>query len=252
MNKATTMLLILLVAPAFAGETHEEVRFTADEFRAMKLSNINGDTLVEAIEGNELVIAYTMHGSDSKISKTEVSITPRDDVLVIDVDTESSGWFGGKDPAKVNFHISAPAGMELAEIESVNGDVDILRMRGPVAASTVNGRVAVRDAEGDIRLETVNGRIELDLAAVTASQTVRAETVNGGIVLRVPKEANCRVAAETLNGRISGPSLDVEKSFVGRSAKGQMGAGEGDIRLETVNGSIALEYSEDSNSLTEL
>jgi hypothetical protein len=122
----------------------------------------------------------------------------------------------------------------------VNGTVDV-RTSGLVNAQTVNGRVIV-DAAAAESLRTVNGEISATLHDPRAFATLRAETINGAVTIRMPS-GSAHVRASALNGDIAALGLPVTRPQFGPGASvdGQSGSGGPSLILKTLNGSIRVE-----------
>ena len=67
-------------------------------------------------------------------------------------------------------------------------------------------------------------------------------TVNGSVDLTMPPDLSAEVSIKLLNGDIETdfPVEVHEGRYVGSKARGTIGGGEHDLRIETVNGSIRL------------
>ena len=145
-------------------------------------------------------------------------------------------------PASVEYTLTIPRGARLDGAELVNGSLDIDGIQGDVEASLVNGEVKAGGLGGEVKLSTVNGRMEANVSRLSESKSVNLSSVNGSIVLIVPSGANAQVRASTIHGGITNDfGLAVEDGqFVGHSLSGQIGSGGPRIRLNNVNGSIAI------------
>lgn len=239
-------LLLLTASVALADVTEiEEHRFTLKDGGRFSLDNINGDTVIEGVDGNEVFIKATKKaGSQEYLDGLEVQIDASDSSVQIETRHPKGNWFKwGKDGSgSVSYEVRVPRAMELDSIESVNGRVHISGVTGAVKASTVNGELDLDDLGGDARLETVNGGIEAQFDRLEGNQRVSVDAVNGTITLHLPAETSARVTAETLNGSIKAADfgLEVVKGMVGRDLQGDIGSGEARIDIDTVNGSIRL------------
>jgi hypothetical protein len=141
-----------------------------------------------------------------------------------------------------------------------NGSVDITNTTGKVTATTHNGRVITQNVTGDHRLTTHNGRIEchnitgnvrlethngsVDVVYANNAPTpgkVDVVTHNGGIDFTSPPNFSANADISTHNGSIH-TSLPI--TIVGEVSKkeirGTIGSGEGNLNLETHNGSIRI------------
>ena len=74
------------------------------------------------------------------------------------------------------------------------------------------------------------------------AQRVKAETVNGRVMIKLPENADVEVSADTLNGSINGRDfgLETDKGFVGSDLNGKIGSGSARLNIDTVNGSIRI------------
>jgi len=111
-----------------------------------------------------------------------------------------------------------------------------------VNASLVNGNAKASGMGGDVKISTVNGGVEANVAALDSSKSVKVNSVNGSIVVSIPAGANADVKASTLHGAITndfGLAVD-DGQYVGHSLHGQIGSGGAQIKLNNVNGPIAI------------
>jgi len=141
----------------------------------------------------------------------------------------------------VDYTLTVPRQSRLDQISTVNGGVEIENVSGDVEASSVNGNVTARGLAGDVALSTVNGSVKATFAEVR--KAVSLKSVNGGVSIAVPPEANADVSANTLNGGISSDfSLQAKRHFpVGQNLDGKLGGGGPAIKMSTVNGGIHLD-----------
>jgi DUF4097 and DUF4098 domain-containing protein YvlB len=225
----------------------EELTYTVDPGARISLENINGDITVTGGSGNQVeIVAHKKAGKQEYLDEMKIVVDAEDDYIRIETrhPEREGGWFKwtGDTSGSVSYELSVPADVTLDTIETVNGDVMIRAVSGTVKAATVNGSLNIENLVGDVSLETVNGSISAEFDALTGSQRVDAETVNGKIALRLPEEASARVTAETVNGSIDCDDfgLKPEKGFVGRDLSGDIGDGAARISLDTVNGSIRI------------
>lgn len=252
-NSITVMTFLLLTlsgltaaGPLLADVTAtEEYTFTLDEGGRISVENINGAITIEGRTGNEVtVVATKKAGTQKYLDGIKVDIDTSASQLRIETrhPSNSGGWFGKDTSGSVSYRLTVPAGAELDEIETVNGELDIRGMTGAVNASTVNGGIELAGLQSDADLETVNGVIKAGFARLGAGQRVTADTVNGRIELLLPADASATVRAETLNGKIDADDFGLKpvKGFIGRDLTGELGDGGATITLETVNGSIRI------------
>jgi DUF4097 and DUF4098 domain-containing protein YvlB len=252
--KFTVSLLICtaLFATAVSADVTEEteVRYQLNQGGRISLGNVNGNVTIKATAGNEVVIkTIKKAGSQEYLDDLQVKINATDSRITIDTKHPESegGWFNWSNSSgSVTFELTVPYDVELDTIETVNGDIEIVGVKGAVSAETVNGNMLLEGLQSDADLDTVNGKINAQFDLLDSGQRVHADTVNGRIVLRIPSESSAQVYAETLNGGIDADDFDLEaeKGFVGRDLDGRIGDGGARLSLDTVNGSITIERND--------
>ena len=237
------------LASARAHETVNQVYDTSDHPR-LSLRNINGDATIEGWDKNRIeVTAVKSASSQDRLDDLDVKFDMDHDYLRIGVDIDSDHhWSHHEEGPNVEFTIHVPRGTRISGMSLVNGDVEITNVTGDVEASSVNGTVSGEKLGGDINLSTVNGRVEL--VATADAGAIRLHSVNGDVMLTLPKKFDARIEAGTLHGNITAvEGMDVEAtSFTGSSMRGTIGKGGMKVDLNTVNGSIRIQREGDSGT----
>ncbi|HYT32203.1 MAG TPA: DUF4097 family beta strand repeat-containing protein, partial [Thermoanaerobaculia bacterium] len=100
------------------------------------------------------------------------------------------------------YEIVVPPGVH-ALLHTVNGDVRADRLDGELDAQSVNGGVRVQGARQSVSAGSVNGKVELTLATLPAAASIQAKTVNGAVLVALPKESKFELSASTMNGTIA-------------------------------------------------
>lgn len=123
-----------------------------------------------------------------------------------------------------------------------NGKVTCERISGTTAFKTHNGSITCGEISGSTQLKSHNGSIKAfytDTAPSVCDISIVA--YNGGIELKTPPGYSAQVDASTHNGSIN---TDLPITVTGKVSKskltGTIGAGEGQLHLETHNGSIRI------------
>lgn len=222
----------------------ETFSFPLDEGGRLSVSNVNGSITVTG-GGNTVEIVATKKADNAEeLEKIEIEISHSNSEIVIETELgKSSRWYNhGDGNGSVNYEIIVPAGTNLNAIETVNGEVNISGVSGRVAAETVNGSLDLSDLAGDADLSTVNGSIDAAFVRFDGQQSVKAETVNGRVTIRLPENSDVKISADSLNGGINGSDFDLhtEKGFVGSDLNGNIGNGSARLNIDTVNGSIKI------------
>ncbi len=130
----------------------------------------------------------------------------------------------------------------LLDATTHNGKVTSERISGTTVFKTHNGSVTCGEISGSTQLKSHNGSIKaffIDTAPAVCDISI--VTYNGGIKLKTPPGFSARIDASTHNGSIN---TDLPITVSGKVSKskltGTIGAGEGQLHLETHNGSIRI------------
>jgi len=132
-----------------------------------------------------------------------------------------------------------------ASLHTSNGAIDAEASHGRFEARTTNGKIDARlsdpAADSTVRLETSNGHVELRLEGKQVPD-VHVRSSNSPIVLYLPATANARVQAHTTGGSIKSDFAGVANEHARHSqdAEGTIGTGGHILDLETRNGSIEI------------
>ena len=244
----TMILAIALVASGnlSAKVTKEEsYSFPLNDGGRLSVSNVNGSVTVTGGSGDTVeIIAIKKADNQKTLDGIEVEITHTADSIVIETDLPNSdSWYSwGGNGGSVTYEIMVPAATNLDSVETVNGDVEVSGVSGEVEAESVNGDLDLSDLASNASFSTVNGSIEASFSRLEGQQKVKAETVNGRVTIRVPKNADVDVSADTLNGSINARDfgLETDKGFVGSDLNGSIGSGSARLNVDTVNGSIKI------------
>jgi DUF4097 and DUF4098 domain-containing protein YvlB len=207
-------------------------------------------------------------GGDGKSEPTllEISVPAKASVSVdaVSADIDVAGT-GGRRLALASVSgnvLVRSARAEDASFESVSGDVDAQVDSDNVSAETVSGdlqvsgriggRVSLDTVSGDatlvagaverLNLSTVSGDGHLT-AGLVASGNITAESVSGNIDLVLPADVSARLSVETFSGGIRSPvgEVQTEQYGPGKRLEARLGAGSGDIRLESFSGNVRIE-----------
>ena len=227
-------------------EFHQSYALTATG--RVSIPNIYGDVHISAWDRNEVKVdAVKRAYSPQRLSEVTIDVTNSADSVIIKTKyPERNQTFDTRNrennSASVEYTLTVPRGARIDGVELVNGSLDIEGVQGEVRASLVNGQVKAGGLGGEVKLSTVNGAQEVNVTALAESKGVTLNSVNGPIVLIVPSGANAQVRASTVHGAITNDfGLTVEEGqYVGRNLTGQIGSGGPRIRLNNVNGSIAI------------
>jgi hypothetical protein len=221
---------------------------------SFSLDNVNGPIMITGWDRPEVEVTAVKHGgSPAELGAVKVEAEAGANRVAIHTripDNERGGhwsraWGRHKNQdLEVDYTIQVPRHARLADIDSVNGRIEIAGVAGDITTSSVNGQTRVADAVGSLKLDTVNGRITAEFARLKAGQNASFDAVNGQIEVVLPADADATVSASTVNGRITSdcPGLTVKKEFpVGNDLDGQLGGGGARVHADAVNGTIRFQ-----------
>ncbi|MDX6384609.1 MAG: hypothetical protein QOK48_2182 [Blastocatellia bacterium] len=215
----------------------------------VSIANINGSVRIAAWDQNEVKVdAVKRASSKEALDELKIEVNNTADSVRIKTEYPDSNWSRGDREnrrhrsASVEYTFTVPRRARLDSVELVNGSLDIEGVEGDVEAACVNGSVKARGLTGEVKLSTVNGGVEATIMRLDEAKPTSLSSVNGSISLTIPANANAQVKASTIHGRITNDfGLQVnDGEFVGHDLNGQIGTGGTRIRLNNVNGSIAI------------
>jgi DUF4097 and DUF4098 domain-containing protein YvlB len=215
----------------------------------VSIENINGGVRISVWDQNEVKVdavkrAYTKERLDE--ARIDVNATADGVRIRTEYPDRNQSFSDGEqrrhNPASVEYTLTIPRKARIDSADLVNGSLDIEGVEGDVKAACVNGHVKARGLTGDVKLSTVNGGVEATITRLDESKSTSLNSVNGSIVLTIPSDSNAQVKANTIHGAITNDfGLQVnDGEYVGHELSGQIGNGGPHIRLNNVNGSIAI------------
>jgi DUF4097 and DUF4098 domain-containing protein YvlB len=245
-----------VIQPAKAEKTTEVRTVPLVSGSTLKVKNINGAIRVEAWDREEAQFTGEFKPS-SKDEQVKVILETGAHGLEIRGEyPHHSGWGFYKGPQcqmtlkvprrvsptleTVNGEVTLQGIQGPAEITTVNGGIEAIRLDEALTAQTVNGGILLDQVLGKLSVQTVNGAIQGKHLEGHA-KGIHAETVNGSIQLQVAGVKG-RLAATTVNGRITFTAKGAEQVEVAKhSVKALFPGSDQTISLETVNGGISLD-----------
>ncbi len=271
---AGTLVLIALLGGCviYVGSSNQSHKFTKIvHMPVMSLSQgsdfqtqtHNGQINVSGTDVNECNVTATIRGYASSmqraeeiVEKTKLRFERSTNGLTLNIDRPENLI---NCSVSVDIEMTLPKKVNL-ELVSHNGQIKIDNISGNTNAVTHNGQVSVNNISGITILRTHNGQIDAeeisgDIDFVSHNGRVKAEfseaaepdcdiamvTHNGGIELTTPRNYSAKVSVSTHNGAINTElPLTVSGEFSDKSLTGTIGDGQGDMKLETYNGSIKI------------
>jgi hypothetical protein len=156
------------------------------------------------------------------------------------------------------FEVTVPPGTEIDVSTVTDGGIDVAGSGGPVSASNVNGPVAVQDLQDCAQIESVNGAVEVSFARAP-SRDCNIKTINGDITLAVPGGTGLDAALSVMQGDIVSefdleplalPAKVDQRKEAGRlvyhieqAAGIRLGTGGPTFSIESLNGDLRIRKS---------
>jgi len=232
----------LLQAETFR-EPFNEVRPLSPAGR-VEVDNTNGAITIRTWDRNEVQIAGEKEASDKDaLQDLQVEIQATPDAVIVRARKINRSWFSifnwGR-AESIRFNLMVPVGAHLDSIHTVNGAVDIAGVTGAVRASSVNGAVRATGLGGGAHISTVNGAVHAEFASAAIHEPLSFSTVNGAILVMLPRSALVEARTSTVNGRV------VSDFPYSRRSDRERGADDLkdrpiDVSAHTVNGAITVQ-----------
>ena len=234
--------------------------------KAIEIKGVHGYIKAEYSSGSQVEVSATKHARRSDISSVSIQVVQNDGNVTVcavyptparrnssrnrnsepnECRPGTAGHMNVDDnDVNVDFTVKIPRGVRFYG-KTVNGDIDAVALRSDSAVETVNGKIKL-ETTGTASAVTVNGSIDASVGAATWSEPLEFRTVNGSVDVRLPKNVETVVHAETLNGGFQSDFPLMVQSFGGRRHRidGTIGKGGGELTVRTVNGRIHLQSSE--------
>jgi hypothetical protein len=218
----------------------------------VSVSNVNGSIEMIAWDRNEVRLEATKIADNKEsLDDVELRIDAQANSFSVETEYKTRNWNNNqRRKLEVHFKVSVPRTAILNEIETVNGSVVAANFVNVTKISAVNGSVNANNLRGTADLSTVNGTVTADFDRVEQGSKIELCTVNGRVNLMLPSDTNATLKADSLNGSITNAfGLPIRKGeYVGRDLHGRLGTGEGQIKLDSVNGPLAINKKDDGKS----
>ena len=203
------------------------------------LANVNGSVRVDGWDRNEVEVRAVKTALHNSADLDRVQISVESDGERMAVSTHYPQGSGVE--VTVEYRISVPYRVQLASVDTVNGDVHVRGVSGTGTLDSINGSVEVLDSGGRFNARTTNGDVRLELKRLPQGDPIQLATVNGSVVLSLPPGADAEINVANRNGDFhSDFPLRTLNAYNPRRFRGQLGSGGGDISMSTVNGGIRL------------
>jgi len=244
-RRATWILLALVATigfatlPASASTRVFDQTYPLQPGGVFSLANVNGSVQVDGWDRNQVEVRAVKTALHNPQDLDRVQISVESDGERMAVSTHYPQGSGVE--VTVEYHISVPYRVQLANVDTVNGDVHVRGVSGTGTLNSINGSVEVLDSDGRFNARTTNGDVRLQLKRLPQGDPIHLATVNGSVVLSLPAGADAEINVANRNGDFhSDFPLRTLNAYDSRRFRGRLGNGGGDISMSTVNGGIRL------------
>ena len=235
---------LLVALPALADETIDRT-LDADPEGKVSVSNVSGSVEVEGWDRAEVQLTGTI-GDDID----EVVFERDGRNVTIRIRAPEKSW--GQKDVSADLYIRVPELSDL-DISTVSADIEAGNVRGMLDLQSVSGDIDAGAFGGDIQAETVSGDLEIESSSGDSEAEWELSTVSGDITaaglsgeidmeavsgdLEVAGGLFRRVRVETVNGDI------IYAAGLTPGAR---------MDLESVNGSVEIEFRGDVSAMIEV
>ena len=246
---------LLLAAPVLAQSPIDESRPLAADGR-VTIENMKGRVTVRTWDQPRVRITGSLGEGVEKLD-----IDGGNQALSIHVRyPETGGWFSRDRSGPTMLEVTLPARASVS-VEGVSADIDVAGTGGRrLQLESVSGDVLVRAARADeVRLESVSGDVDAEVESrdigvesvsgdakldtgLAAGGSIDAESVSGDLTLTLPADSSARRRVESFSGSIRSPvgRVETEEYGPGSHLDARLGAGNGEIRIETFSGDATV------------
>ena len=234
----------------------------------LRINNNHGTVTVNVSDDNKLKVSWrkkihaeNQRDADAYNTKTDVTVTPAEKVLVLNANVEGAGNKG----VNIDMDVYVPHNANLA-ITSRRGDVTVTGLTGNVEVNHQKGEVDISDQTGNTSLNLERSgsrlsRIKGDVSIQGRANEVAIEEIDGAVhlngefmesvrLVRVTRTVSFRSSRtdmefSRLDGRLDLDSDDLRADslsgpmhLITRSKNISLEGLSGDLRLENSNGTV--------------
>jgi DUF4097 and DUF4098 domain-containing protein YvlB len=213
----------------------------------VSLSGLGGEVRAEGVSGS--IRAANLAGPVSLASKSgdlhAENLARGGSVVGISGDVRVTGAEGGRVEAKsVSGDVSVDnVGLKVpvdVTVESVSGDVKLVRAHGNIALKTVSGDAVAEHLDATtLQAQAVSGDLRLQLDAPLVG-TLTTSTVSGDVNIDLPGTSNFRFTLTTQSGDLACAHAAHDGTRTDTLWSGTVGTGAGTVNVQTLSGDINL------------
>jgi hypothetical protein len=283
MKKNLLLLLLVGVSLAVQAQSQKETIKKTGSFqgatanRVLSVENIQGDVLVEAYKGSQVMLeaekiisAKDQAEVTKGMRELQVKMVEAGDSIYVYLEAPFIDRKKGKGRSfnmnvdmddddyryQVNMTLKVPADIRLLVSTVNNGEIRVSQVQGDIKARHVNGPITLTGVRGKADANTVNGPIDVSFAQDTPLASA-FKTINGEVKVYYPGKLNGNLSFKSMHGEFFTDldNLELQPAKVVRNTsqrgaqtvykieKGQRykaGKGGAELSFETLNGNIYL------------
>jgi len=196
----------LFLAAARAEESTSSISFT-DPAKpgTLRIRVARGNVSIHGADANTLAVTTDSQPVDTaprsdglRVLSASSSYTLVEKNNVVTLEYGMEGWGG----SSANFKIIVPRSTSVVVGGSFAGNVTCSGVSGDLDIHSLNGKVRLEGVDGGAMVETINGEITVSVKRLLAGRPLSLSSMNGSVIVRLPKEAKAAVHFRTHNGRI--------------------------------------------------
>jgi DUF4097 and DUF4098 domain-containing protein YvlB len=228
--------------------------FEQQVLRARYPLRAGGCVTVENVQGAIRVEGWDRAEVEVTVTQTGASSSGHMDPVRIAVNSIASGLGfrtlypqESEAPVRVDYRLRVPRQVRLDRLGTVQGDITVLDIEGPVSARSLSGNIVQKNVAGRLEARTLNGNVAVSLRAlVDPKASLDLDAVNGNLELILPPAPNADLELDTVAGNIEGRYAFTVSDLPGDTAqRAHLGRGGVRVRLRTVRGNIRVTERDD-------
>lgn len=217
----------------------------------LEIKNANGPLYAETADGDDVQVEAIKEGPRRDREEVRIEVVEGDDGVTVCA-VYPDGWLSHNscepgdeghlsthdNDTKVTFRVRIPAGVKYVGT-TMNGRVEVDNLHSDVEVLTMNGAIEV-STTGWARAKTMNGAVTVSMGSADWTGGMKISTMNGGIEVRLPEDADVDLDATTMNGSIRSDFPIELSGWIRNRARGRIGDGGRSLDLSTMNGGIEI------------
>lgn len=229
----------ILAAPSFAFDEVFQQTYPLRPGGSFRLHNVNGSVQISGWDREEVEVhaVKSSRRRPGDLPRVQIEVQAGSDLVAVETRYPRDDGV----EVYVEYRIRVPHRVLLRHVGTVNGTVSVSNVDAGGELQSVNGNVEVLESAGRLSARTTNGNVRLELRGLDGSGPMSVETVNGSVLMSLPADASVDLDVRSVNGDFRSEfPLSLQGALDSRHIHARLGAGGGTVRIRTVNGGIRL------------